>query len=334
MKLLILTTDPTLLKWRTLPKKLDAITQALNKTKNATWEIEVRYRPLVPTLDARYRITHAWYDALSYPLFREGNHFIYLHFSANQWTKYGFPKGLRGSNHADTDFVGESYGWADENTERGDTGLNQFIQNVLHELSHAIARSTGVTDKTHEYHAKHHNISGLFSSYDMAHWHPTYQAGMAKISQLQKIIDALLGTKRPQHFFPLHKTAITQAYGVPNPVWYPRTGHHIGTDYATPIGTAIIAPDDCEVVRAKTDTALGNWCEVRLDDMYLTFAHLKSKPMLGNRKQGWVIGFTGDTGFVTGPHCHVEAWSVPRDVSILTKDNFREYTSDVTRLIK
>lgn len=334
MKLLILTADSSLLKWKTLNSKLGLIKKALNQTKNATWEIEIRYQDLKPTLNSNHRIAQWWYDQLSHQLFRNGNHFIYLHFSSNQWLKFGFPKGLRGADQIDVDFVGESYGWSDEHTKRGKKRNSQFIQNVLHELSHAIARSTGAVDKTHEYHAKNADISGIFSTYDMTMWHPKYQAGVKEINRLQVIVDSLLGRHKLQHFFPLHQTAITQAYGVKNFVWYPKTGHHIGTDYGTPVGTPIIAPTDCTVTRAKTDIHLGNWCEVKVNDIYLVFAHLKSAPILGTRKSGQVIGFTGNTGQSTGPHCHVEGHYQPRDISQITKDNFRKMTFDVTSLFK
>jgi hypothetical protein len=335
MKLLIIATDKQTLNWSTLPAKICAIKTALNKTNNAIWEIEVIYKDLVPKLNSQHKIDYDWYNDVSYPYFRQGNHFIYILFSGKQWVKYGLDKGLRGVSQNDTDFVGEAYGWADEHTTRKDTKLNQMVQTTLHEMSHELARSTNVPDKTHEYHSANRDILGIFSTYDMRRWQPVYQAKMKEIGRLQKILSTLTAKPKPlQHFFPLHKTLISQGYGVANSVLYPRTGHHIGTDYMVPENTPILAPGLCAVTKSGNDKALGNWCEIHLNDVYLIFAHLRAVPSLGLREAGQVIGFSGNTGLSTGPHCHVEGWHESRDVTKLTKDNFRQFTFDVTSLIK
>lgn len=334
-KFLIVVTDKSVLNWGSLAAKVSLIKKALNQIKNGTWEVEVQYRDVIPKVDSNFRINHQWYNDFSYPLFRQGYHFVYLHFTETAWTKYKLDQRLLGANQIDTDFVGESYGWSDENTMRKKTRRNQFIQNILHEMSHELARTTRVPDKTHEFHDVNPDITPLFASYDIERWQPTYQAGMKEISRLQAILDSLL--KRPQplvHFVPFHKTLISQGYGVRNEAFYPKVKHHIGVDYATPIGTPILAPCDGTVTHSGYSSQLGNWCGFTTPVGIFYFMHLQAKPVLGIRKQNWVIGFSGNTGLSTGPHLHVELWTERRDVTLLTEYNFRQYTKDVTTLIK
>lgn len=187
-KLLIISSDPTILKWKSLESKKKFILDGLNQTKNGAWEVEIRYQAVSPTV-INGRIEQKWYNDFSYPLFREGYQFIYLHFSMKQWDDLKLDSSLRGANQIDTDFVGESYGRGDESTLRGRTRQNQFVQNVLHEMSHEIARTTKVPDLTHPYHDKNKDISGIFKTYDMANWQPVYQTGMKKVGLLTKIIE-------------------------------------------------------------------------------------------------------------------------------------------------
>jgi hypothetical protein len=192
-KLLILTTDPTVLKWKSLTNKLVAIRTALNKTKNATWTVDVRYQDLKPVLNSKNRIDQTWYNSISYPIFREGYQEVFIHFSAKQWKTFGLDKGIRGANQVDEDFVGESYGWSDEDTKRGKSKLSQFVQVVLHEVGgHSLARACGVKDITHEVHkdtVNLANVPGFFERYDLTNWQPKYQEGMKKVGMLQTILD-------------------------------------------------------------------------------------------------------------------------------------------------
>jgi len=337
MKLLIATLDPTTLTWPSLPAKQKEILAGLNKTPNASWDVRVEYFPNVrPFVNEDGRISHEWFNEFSYPLFRQGNHLVNLHMSMAQWEKYGLDRGIRGANQTDNDFVGESYVRADENTKRGRTRMNQFVQTNLHEASHELARATGVPDKTHEFHLKdkNHDISGIFSTYNMANWQPEYVKGIAEIDRLTKLVAMLQGRvamKRPLAF---HWDKVSQPYGVANSRLYPRTGHHIGVDFATPIGTVIFAPADGEVTGKGFSDTLGHWCEYRVGKQHLIFCHLMQPVLAGTRKSGQIIGLTGNTGMTTGPHLHLELWNQPMNRSILTSDNWMKITSDITKIIK
>lgn len=328
-KLLIVSADPTILSWKSLPAKRQAILNALNKTPNGEWELEIRQQAVTPKV-TKGRVDHKWYDTFSRPLFREGNHFIYIHFSMKQWQDLGLDRSIRGANQIDTDFVGESYGRGDEHTLRGRTRENQFIQNVLHEMSHELARTTKVTDRTHLYHDRNPDISGIFGSYDMNLWHPVYKEKMGIIAGLQAKLASLLKKKFKEPFPQWSKP--TQAYGVANSVWYPRTGIHIGTDFGTPVGTEIKAPMDGEITRVGNwPTSLGIWVEFKCGGKYILFCHLDLAMKKGIYKQEQVIAISGDTGFIRGIHTHVEGWHNPMDRNILNKENARQLTFDVTK---
>lgn len=206
-KLLILSCDPTITKWKSLDSKIKEIETALNKTKNAVWTVGVRYEDFKPEV-VNGRITQSWYNAISYPLFRQGNQFTYLHFSMKDWKKYKLDTGIRGANQVDDDFVGESYGRGDENTKRGKSKQNQFVQNVLHEVGgHALARACGVPDITHSVHKDNidlGSVPGFFERYDMNTWHPVWTEGMKEVNRLQALINNLkTAFKRPEAVLPL-----------------------------------------------------------------------------------------------------------------------------------
>lgn len=154
----------------------------------------------------------------------------------------------------------------------------------------------------------------------------TLTKGIARISEQ-------ISQPKYRQPFPQWSTP-SQAYGVANERFYPITGHHIGTDFPTPVGTPIFAPARCEVTRTgNSPSSLGYWCEVKLHDIYLIFAHLRSRPVTGVREPGWIIAFTGDTGFTKGVHCHVEGWWEPMNRRKLGKNTWRELTFDVTTII-
>lgn len=192
-KLLILTSDETLLKWKSLPAKKKHILAALNKTKNADWSIEIRYRALTPQV-VNGRISHDWYNTVSYPLFREGYQHVVMHFSMAQWKMWGIEGNYNGFNQIDKDFVGESYIRADETTvhkygraRRPRDLFSQFVQTLLHEILHELKRGTNQPDITHDYHQQHKDISGAFADVDMATYLPLERKLKGQISLLERI---------------------------------------------------------------------------------------------------------------------------------------------------
>lgn len=127
----------------------------------------------------------------------------------------------------------------------------------------------------------------------------------------------------------------SQSYGVANSEWYPLTGHHIGTDFATPIGTPIKAHKNCVITSSgHLPKSLGYWCEVQYEPNYfLVFCHLEKQPAKKILLAGDIIGYTGDTGFIKGAHLHVEGWHKPMNRKALNKTSWKDLTFDVTKTI-
>ena len=86
---------------------------------------------------------------------------------------------------------------------------------------------------------------------------------------------------------------------------------HLGTDFAAPMGTPIMASGSGTIIRAKWCGGGGNCIKIKHNSTYETvYAHMSSfaKGMkVGKKvKQGQIIGYVGSTGMSTGPHLHYE----------------------------
>jgi len=86
---------------------------------------------------------------------------------------------------------------------------------------------------------------------------------------------------------------------------------HLGTDFAAPMGTPIMASGSGTITRAKWCGGGGNCIKIKHNSTYQTvYAHMKSfaKGMKVGKKvrQGQIIGYVGSTGMSTGPHLHYE----------------------------
>jgi len=86
---------------------------------------------------------------------------------------------------------------------------------------------------------------------------------------------------------------------------------HMGTDFAAPEGTPIMASGSGTVTRAKWCGGGGNCIKIKHNSTYTTvYAHLKNfaKGIKKGKKvkQGQIIGYVGSTGMSTGPHLHYE----------------------------
>jgi len=86
---------------------------------------------------------------------------------------------------------------------------------------------------------------------------------------------------------------------------------HLGTDFAAPLGTPIMASGTGTIVKIQWCGGGGNCIKIKHNSTYSTvYAHLskfasgmKSKTKV---KQGQIIGYVGSTGLSTGPHLHYE----------------------------
>ncbi len=109
---------------------------------------------------------------------------------------------------------------------------------------------------------------------------------------------------------PLKNVQITSKFGYRNSPIYKRWKFHNGIDFAAKEGTEVFACKSGKVATVlKNDPTFGN-CIVLSHEKGLTsvYAHLsKINVKKGDIIQGGkVIGLTGKSGAVTGPHLHFE----------------------------
>lgn len=86
---------------------------------------------------------------------------------------------------------------------------------------------------------------------------------------------------------------------------------HLGTDYAAPYGTPILAVGDGVVEKAGRTGGNGNYVKIRHNGTYST-QYLHMRKILVKQgaqvQQGDVIGEVGSTGLATGPHVCFRFW--------------------------
>jgi murein DD-endopeptidase MepM/ murein hydrolase activator NlpD len=88
--------------------------------------------------------------------------------------------------------------------------------------------------------------------------------------------------------------------------WYIHKGIDIST-FRT--GDSIVATADGKVVAVGFDTGFGNYIIIQHSHGFFTrYAHMQSFRVYKGQKvqQGQTIGYVGNTGLSTGPHCHYE----------------------------
>jgi len=117
--------------------------------------------------------------------------------------------------------------------------------------------------------------------------------------------------------WPLDKVRITQYFGntsfaTQNPQAYNGQGHN-GIDLAATIGTRVLAALSGTVVEIGNTSELptcysyGKWILIRHDNGLSTlYGHLSAQIVTAGQRvnTGDVIGYSGATGYVTGPHLH------------------------------
>ncbi len=114
---------------------------------------------------------------------------------------------------------------------------------------------------------------------------------------------------------------------------------HFGTDYAAPEGTPILSVADGVVTEATRGGGNGNYVKIRhmkpYESQYLHMSRFAKGITPGTKvSQGEVIGYVGQTGLATGPHCCFRFWkngtqvnhlneTLPKTSSFSSSDNER-----------
>lgn len=208
-----------------------------------------------------------------------------------------------------------------------------FAYLFTHELCHGLEHFGKQKDRTHEMVAQG-RLKELASYYSSAPVTPVDKSQVVLLAKQAIALFLRLLRGRYARPLPNHWHLVTQRYLNPDPITYPATGVHVGTDFATPLGTPILAPDDGRITRSGYSPSLGYWVEFQFGNLYLVSLHCANsqapRPVLRNEP----FAFVGDTGLINGIHSHLEGWFRPMDRSLLTnKEMVEAVTFDVTKLI-
>src|SRR3989344_4043304 len=116
--------------------------------------------------------------------------------------------------------------------------------------------------------------------------------------------------------WPLRGIKITQYFGntafaTANPIIYNGGGHN-GVDFRASTGTRVMASKEGVVAVGNTDqscngVSYGKWVLIKHPNNLSTlYAHLDTIKVSGGQQveTGQLVGYSGDTGYATGPHLH------------------------------
>jgi hypothetical protein len=106
---------------------------------------------------------------------------------------------------------------------------------------------------------------------------------------------------------PITGGSVGTPYGAQGSMW--RSGSHTGDDYPCPVGTPVVAAMDGIVFNDNPGDEYGKTVQIDHGNGFQTlYGHLSevSVAVGATVKRGQVIGRSGDTGNVSGPHLHFE----------------------------
>ena len=96
---------------------------------------------------------------------------------------------------------------------------------------------------------------------------------------------------------------------------------HKGVDYKVPVGTPVHAMVDGTVVNANWGASYGTQIVAQVQGGFVIYAHLSQSLVKPGDKitKGQLIGKSGKSGNISGPHLHVEyrdniRWSAGKDL--------------------
>ena len=104
--------------------------------------------------------------------------------------------------------------------------------------------------------------------------------------------------------------------------YYGRIKPHLGTDFAAPTGTPIMATANGTVIKRGYTSGNGKYIKIRHNSVYSTqYLHMsrfaKGIHVGSVVRQGDIIGYVGQTGHASGPHVCYRFWENGRQVDAL-----------------
>lgn len=102
-----------------------------------------------------------------------------------------------------------------------------------------------------------------------------------------------------------------------------RNKPHLGTDYAAPQGTPIMATGNGVVINSEFSIFNGNYVKIRHNNTYTTqYLHMSKRAAKVGQQvlQGDIIGYVGSTGLATGPHVCYRFWKNGAQTNHLKED--------------
>lgn len=123
---------------------------------------------------------------------------------------------------------------------------------------------------------------------------------------------------------------------------------HLGTDYAAPTGTPILATGDGVIIARSRTRGNGNYVKIKHNETYSTqYLHMsrfqKGVNVGTAVKQGDVIGYVGSTGLATGPHVCYRFWQNGKQIDHrsliieskpMPEEKIPEYLKDIEEIKK
>jgi murein DD-endopeptidase MepM/ murein hydrolase activator NlpD len=120
------------------------------------------------------------------------------------------------------------------------------------------------------------------------------------------------GLKKAFSRYPVQFTHISSMFSMSrmHPILHYKRAHQ-GVDLAAPLGTPVHATGDGRIEIIDRHSSYGNMIKIKHQNAYSSvYAHLhrfQKGLSQGDRvKRGQVIGYVGQTGLASGPHCHYE----------------------------
>jgi len=271
--------------------------------------------------------------------YRENYNILAVVFADVEGSRY---KGAYYPNTLKNDTIMDTYILTDENSieNRLSGRFKAFERRLEHEIAgHGASLDLGLTNQgnTNEYKVGTDNTHLFFYDKDRGgidqYYKELNERWVSQRSTFQKILDVFAEAveklqkknSKVKPLAPKHWKNITQGYGVKNPS-YKTTGYHIGVDFGCPIGTKIRARENGEITLVGFHKDLGNFCYFKFKGYEERYLHLDKEPVEGKYQQGETIAVTGNTGFSTGTHLHLDTFI--NKVQKVTKTNWSKITVD------